>query len=163
MLLDVVGARVDDDCRITVKRDPGGLVSNWLNDTAAEGGEIHAAPPEGRFVLRDRQRRDDRSHSPAEAVSRRSSRWSGRRWRVRPGRVRLFYANRARESVIFADALDRLADDHADRLTAASSLRRRRGVVTPQPIERSSPAPADADYYVCGPAPVHGHRRGRRC
>ncbi len=33
-----------EELRITVKRDPGGVVSNWLNDTAVEGGEIHAAP-----------------------------------------------------------------------------------------------------------------------
>jgi 3-ketosteroid 9alpha-monooxygenase subunit B len=42
---------VAEDPRITVKRDPGGVVSNWLNDTASAGDEIHAAPPEGRFVL----------------------------------------------------------------------------------------------------------------
>src|SRR5262249_58172387 len=27
-----------DGLQITIKRDPGGLVSNWLNDTAAAGG-----------------------------------------------------------------------------------------------------------------------------
>src|SRR5690349_559010 len=45
-------APVEDELRITVKRDPGGLVSNWINDTAAEGDQIHATPPEGRFILR---------------------------------------------------------------------------------------------------------------
>src|SRR5262245_58438869 len=32
-----------DGLQITIKRNPGGLVSNWLNDTAAAGDEIHAA------------------------------------------------------------------------------------------------------------------------
>ena len=32
-----------EDLRITVKRDRDGVVSNWLNDTAAPGNEIHAA------------------------------------------------------------------------------------------------------------------------
>jgi ferredoxin-NADP reductase len=36
-------APLEDELRITVKRDPGGLVSNWLNDTAVEGAELHAA------------------------------------------------------------------------------------------------------------------------
>ena len=40
-------APLEDDLQITVKRDPGGVVSNWLNDTAAAGDELHAAPPEG--------------------------------------------------------------------------------------------------------------------
>lgn len=46
-------APVEEELRITVKRDPGGMVSNWLNDTVSEGVEIRAAPPEGRFLLRD--------------------------------------------------------------------------------------------------------------
>ena len=36
-----------EDLRITVKRDRDGVVSNWLNDTAAPGNEIHALPPRG--------------------------------------------------------------------------------------------------------------------
>ena len=45
-----------EDLRITVKRDRDGVVSNWLNDTAAPGNDIHALPPEGRFVLKDTDR-----------------------------------------------------------------------------------------------------------
>ena len=45
-----------EDLRITVKRDRDGVVSNWLNDTAAPGNDIHALPPQGRFVLKDTDR-----------------------------------------------------------------------------------------------------------
>ena len=45
-----------EDLRITVKRDRDGVVSNWLNDNVSPGDEIHAAPPAGRFVLRDSDR-----------------------------------------------------------------------------------------------------------
>ena len=50
----------EEDLQITVKRDPGGLVSNWLNDNVSpEGIEIHAAPPAGTVLsLRDSDRRD---------------------------------------------------------------------------------------------------------
>ena len=77
-------APVEDELRITVKRDPGGLVSNWLNDTAAEGAELHVAPPEGRFVLRETSLMSW-SPSRAGAASPRSSRSSERPWRVPRG------------------------------------------------------------------------------
>ena len=38
--------------RITVKRIPGGRVSNWCNDTLRPGSVLDVAPPSGRFVLR---------------------------------------------------------------------------------------------------------------
>lgn len=39
--------------RISVKREPGGLASNWLHDKAAPGTMIKAAPPAGDFFLPD--------------------------------------------------------------------------------------------------------------
>ena len=47
---------VHEQLRITVKRDRDGVVSNWLNDTAAPGDRIQAAAPEGRFVMTDGDR-----------------------------------------------------------------------------------------------------------
>ncbi len=37
--------------RISVKREPGGLASNWLHDNAIPGTVIKAAPPAGDFFL----------------------------------------------------------------------------------------------------------------
>lgn len=45
-----------EDLRVTVKRDRTGVVSNWLNDHVRIGDTIDAAPPAGRFVLRDTER-----------------------------------------------------------------------------------------------------------
>jgi ferredoxin-NADP reductase len=42
---------VDDELRVTVKRVPGGLVSNWLNDDVAGGHVPDVGPPGGSFVL----------------------------------------------------------------------------------------------------------------
>ena len=39
------------DISITVKRQPGGQVSNWLHDEAAVGTVLGLQPPEGDFVL----------------------------------------------------------------------------------------------------------------
>lgn len=142
-------APLEEELRITVKRDPGGLVSNWLNDTAVEGAEILAATPEGRFVLRDVT--DDlvafaggSGITPIISLVRTALTNTSRR-------VRLFYANRERDSVIFADALAVLAEQHADRLEVFFHYDDERGVVVPSAL--TPLVGGDADYYVCGPTP----------
>ncbi len=144
-------APVEDDLQITVKRDPGGLVSNWLNDTACEGVEIHAAPPEGRFCLRDTADEivafaGGSGITPIMSLLRTALVNSTRR-------IRLFYANRSRDSVIFADALARLANDHADRLMVAHHIDDDSGVVTPSAVESFIANAGAADFYICGPGP----------
>lgn len=147
-------APIDGELRITVKRDPGGVVSNWLNDSARAGDELHAAPPEGRFVLRG-----DLSGAtevvafaggsgitPIMSLARAALADPDRR-------VRLFYANRSRESVIFADPLAELAARHADRLVLEHHYDAEVGVVTPEAIESFIAPAGDAHYYVCGPTP----------
>jgi 3-ketosteroid 9alpha-monooxygenase subunit B len=144
-------APAEDDLQITIKRDPGGLVSNWLHDTASEGGEIHAAPPEGRFVLRDTSDEivafaGGSGITPIMSLVRTALASSSRR-------VRLFYANRSRDSVIFADALDRLAKNHADRLVVTHHIDDDSGVVSASAVESFIAGAGAADYYICGPAP----------
>jgi ferredoxin-NADP reductase len=144
-------APVEDDLQITIKRDPGGLVSNWLNDTASEGGEIHAAPPEGRFVLRDTADEivafaGGSGITPIMSLVRTALLTSDRH-------IRLFYANRGRGSVIFADALSRLADIHADRLAVEHHYDEDSGVVTAAAVDAFVAGAGDADYYICGPGP----------
>lgn len=145
-------APLEDDLQITVKRDPGGLVSNWLNDTAAEGAEIHAAPPEGRFVLRDNGDAvvafaGGSGITPIMSLARTALARSSRP-------VRLFYANRSRDAVIFADALSRLAADHPGRLVTTLHFDDESGVVSAAAITAFLGAqPSAADYYICGPAP----------
>ncbi|MGE2715349.1 2Fe-2S iron-sulfur cluster-binding protein [Mycolicibacterium litorale] len=144
-------APVEDELRITVKRDPGGLVSNWLNDTAAEGAELRAAPPEGRFLLRDNDSgivafAGGSGITPIMSLIRTALATS-----ARP--IRLFYANRGRDSVIFADDLARLVDGHADRLTVTQHFDEDGGVVTPAVVASVAAEAGDADYYICGPGP----------
>jgi 3-ketosteroid 9alpha-monooxygenase subunit B len=140
---------IAEDLRITVKRDPGGVVSNWLNDTAAAGDEIHAAPPEGRFVLGASDRRlvafaGGSGITPVFSLIRSAMAGS-------PRQVRLFYANRGRDSVIFADALALLAERHPDRLTIEHHLDEDSGVVQPGEIDSFISDPGDAEFYICGP------------
>ncbi|NRB38265.1 MAG: NO-inducible flavohemoprotein [Pseudomonadales bacterium] len=39
--------------RISVKREPGGMVSNYLHDDVNEGDEVSVLPPAGEFVVKD--------------------------------------------------------------------------------------------------------------
>jgi 3-ketosteroid 9alpha-monooxygenase subunit B len=150
-------APVEDELRITVKRDPGGVVSNWLNDSAVAGDELHAAPPEGKFVLRDDVSTagdlvgfaGGSGITPIMSLVRSALADTSRR-------IRLFYANRGRDSVIFSDPLSRLVADHPDRLLVNHHYDEDNGVVTVGAIESFIAETKDAehtDYYVCGPAP----------
>jgi 3-ketosteroid 9alpha-monooxygenase subunit B len=144
-------APLEDDLQITVKRDPGGVVSNWLNDTVSEGIELHAAPPEGRFCLRDTTDEivafaGGSGITPIMSLVRTALVNSSRR-------IQVFYANRSRDSVIFAEALTRLADEHADRLVVVHHIDDDSGVVTPPVVESFVADAGAADYYICGPGP----------
>jgi ferredoxin-NADP reductase len=141
---------VGEDLRITVKRDPGGVVSNWLNDTATPGGEIHAAPPAGRFVLGD----TDRELVAFAGGSGITPVFSLIRWALAntTRSIRLFYANRNRRSIIFADALGVLAERHPDRLVIEHHLDEDSGAVDPGRIGCFVGRPGDVDVYICGPA-----------
>jgi 3-ketosteroid 9alpha-monooxygenase subunit B len=140
-----------EDLRITVKRDRDGVVSNWLNDTAAPGNEIHALPPQGRFVLKDTDRElvafaGGSGITPVFSLLRSALMSSTRD-------IRLFYANRGRDSVIFEEALASLKDRHAGRFVLRHHLDEESGVVTPAHVEAFVAGAEDAEYYICGPGP----------
>lgn len=141
-----------NDLQITVKRDPGGVVSNWLNDTAEVGGEIHAAPPDGRFLLGDTER-DIVAFAGGSGITPIFS-LIGSALVDSPRRVRLFYANRSRGSVIFGDSLTALAAANPGRLSVTNHFDDEAGVVQPATVEAFTTACGDdVDYYICGPGP----------
>jgi ferredoxin-NADP reductase len=143
-----------EDLRITVKRDRDGVVSNWLNDTAAPGEDIYALPPQGRFVLKDNGREliafaGGSGITPVFSLLR-SALLTGTR------NTRLFYANRGHGSVIFEEALASVRDSHTDRFVLHHHLDDESGFVTPAHVEAFVAEVSDhkeADYYICGPGP----------
>lgn len=140
-----------NDLQITVKRDPGGLVSNWLNDTAEVGAEIHAAPPDGRFLLSDSER-DIVAFAGGSGITPIFS-LIGSALVGTHRRIKLFYANRSRDSVIFGEALTTLAAANPERLSVTSHFDEETGVVQPAAVEAFASACGDVDYYICGPGP----------
>lgn len=138
-----------EDLRITVKRDRNGVVSNWLNDTAAPGDELPALPPQGRFVLNDTDREliafaGGSGITPVFSLLC-TALMSGRR------SARLFYANRNRDAVIFDEALMSLQARHADRFVLHHHLDDDSGFADRADIEAFVRDADDADFYLCGP------------
>ncbi|MFN3003822.1 2Fe-2S iron-sulfur cluster-binding protein [Mycolicibacterium wolinskyi] len=142
---------LDEDLQITVKRDRDGVVSNWLNNTAAPGDELHAAPPQGRFVMREQERdlvafAGGSGITPVYSLLRSALETTGRG-------ARLFYANRSRDSIIFEKSLAALREGHPDRFTLCHHLDDEKGLVTAEQVETFIAEVTDADFYVCGPGP----------
>jgi 3-ketosteroid 9alpha-monooxygenase subunit B len=140
-----------EDLRITVKRDRDGVVSNWLNDTAAPGHTLNAAPPRGRFVLSDTDRpliafAGGSGITPVFSLLRSALASTTRD-------ARLFYANRTRDSVIFDAALASLQEQHPGRFTLRHHLDEDSGMVTAAQVQSFIAQDQDADFYVCGPGP----------
>lgn len=140
-----------DELQITVKRDPGGVVSNFLNDTASAGDEIHAAPPEGRFVLGEAER-DIVAFAGGSGITPIFS-LIGSALVSTARRVKLFYANRSRDSVIFGESLSALAGANPDRLAVTHHFDEESGVVRAAAVEAFIDTGLDVDYYICGPGP----------
>ncbi|MGV0848928.1 2Fe-2S iron-sulfur cluster-binding protein [Mycolicibacterium phlei] len=140
-----------NDLQITIKRDPGGLVSNYLNDTAEPGQEIRALPPDGRFVLGEAER-DIVAFAGGSGITPIFS-LLGSALATTRRRMKLFYANRTRESVIFGRALDDLAAANPDRLTVTHHFDEEAGVVKAAAVAAFVDSGSDVDYYICGPGP----------
>jgi ferredoxin-NADP reductase len=140
----------DPDLRVTVKRVPGGRVSNWLNDAVSEGTALSVSPPAGRFLLAEGDGdvvlfAGGSGITPVLSIIKTVM-------ATTPRRARLLYANRDRASVIFAGELAALQRRYADRLAVAEHLDDERGFLTEEDVRAFGSGARDADYYVCGPA-----------
>lgn len=150
--------------RITVKRVPGGLVSNYINDHVAAGDSVKVMPPFGGFLL-DPQPRARRTYYFFGAGSGITPLYAMMRsvLAAEPhSDVRLAYGNANAESTIFHKALVRLEHEFGRRfavrhvLSAPSSMRYwRRGRIDADSvadfITELPPYAQDTRYYICGP------------
>ncbi len=142
---------VDGAMQVTVKRVPGGLVSNWMVDTLEPGDRIEATLPAGVFGRRTAAGdvlafAGGSGITPVLSVLKSVLATTG-------CRARLFYANRHPDSVIFEAALSSLAEDSGGRLEIVRHLDTEQGLVDSDELERFAPDAAGLDCYVCGPAP----------
>lgn len=137
--------------KVTVKRVDGGKGSNWFHDSLKEGGTIDVLPPAGRFVLGQGAVPlllfgGGSGITPMMSLIK-SALTSGNR------RVRLFYANRDKPSIIFDAEFEALATAHPGRLEVIHHLDAVQGLTRPEEVAAALKGFETAKAYLCGPGP----------
>jgi ferredoxin-NADP reductase len=141
----------DGDLTVTVKRVPGGVVSNWFNDCVVAGDVLEVTKPAGVFCVRDGQHPivafcGGSGVTPVMSIVK-----SVLATTRRP--VRLLYANRDRRSVIFDGELRSLLARHGDRLEVRHHFDADGGFVDASAVGQFAGPGPDSDFYICGPGP----------
>ncbi len=141
----------DGELMTTVKRVPGGLVSNWVQDHLAAGDTVEVTRPAGVFCLRETSAPlvaycGGSGITPIISLAK-----SALATTSRP--VRLLVANRDADSVIFAAKLDELAGRYPDRFEVRHHLDTERGLITGGQVRDFAGDDRQADFYLCGPEP----------
>ncbi len=137
--------------KVTVKRVDEGRASNWFNDELKVGDTIDVQPPEGRFMLRP----DNNDQpvflfgggsgiTPVIAILKAALRST-------PRKVKLVYANRDPESIIFKDELELWKAAYPDRLEIVHHLDSDGGFMTVEAVRAQLPGWERAEFFVCGP------------
>jgi len=142
---------VDTELRVTVKRTPDGVVSNWMHDHLAPGDVLEVARPAGFFRLGD-SGGDIVAFSAGSGITPVLSLLKTA-LATTSRRVALLYANRDEDAVIFRSELDDLHDAYRARFTLHHHLDVDHGLITPTTIRGFTEATDDAAFYVCGPGP----------
>ncbi len=140
---------MNDRFTTTVKRVPGGRMSNWMNDTLARGNTIEVMRPTGLFVLRETDVplvafAGGSGITPVMSIIK-----SALVTTTRP--ILLVYANRTAGSVIFKNDLDGLSAAFPDRLSIHRHLDSERGLLDTTQCADLARDYTDADFYICGP------------
>jgi ferredoxin-NADP reductase len=147
---------VDGDFRVTIKKVPGGAVSGWVVDDVQPGDLLDTTCPAGVFCLAPEDRdlvafAGGSGITPIIAIVKSALATTTRR-------VRVLYANRDDESVIFRATLDELVSRHPDRLEVVHHLDSDGGFLDADSVtafmSAADLADSDAaDFFICGPGP----------
>ncbi len=142
---------VDSELRVTVKRTPDGIVSNWMSDHLDVGDQIEATRPAGVFRLGDGMGdivalSAGSGITPVLSLIKTALATTGRQ-------VHLLYANRDDATIIFRAELDELQAQHPERLVVHHHLDVDHGFIGPDAVLRFVGGTAEPEFYICGPAP----------
>jgi len=142
---------IDGEAKVTVKRVAGGRGSNWFHDALKEGATLDVMVPAGRFVLNGGTAplllfAGGSGVTPVMSLIKSALKTTQRR-------IRLFYANRDAQSVIFQAEFDALARAHPDRLEVCHHLDAEQGLTTAAEVTQALAGFEAAEAYLCGPGP----------
>jgi 3-ketosteroid 9alpha-monooxygenase subunit B len=137
--------------KVTVKRVVDGRASNWMNDHVAKGDQLEVMPPNGVFCLRDRETPivffgGGSGITPIISIIKTALRTTSRE-------LKLVYANRNDQSIIFMDELAALRSANEDRFEIVHRLDDVHGFVDAARVVQEVGPRGDADFYICGPGP----------
>ena len=141
----------DPDLKVTIKRIVEGRVSNWINDHVREGDVLQATAPAGRFCLRNHDTpivafSGGSGITPVISIIKTALATTSRP-------IKLLYANRDKDSIIFAIELDDLCRRHASRLEITHHLDNTDGFIDLAGLTRFISGNEWSDFYICGPGP----------
>jgi ferredoxin-NADP reductase len=139
-----------DPLQITVKRVPGGIVSNWLLDHVVVSQRLTIDPPAGRFVLAEGNGNVLLLGAGAGVTPLFALAGDALFHTKRP--VRMLFANRKVDSIIFKERLSKLEDQFESRFTLTHHLSRNEGRITSSRINQFRDEALSGDVYVCGPS-----------
>jgi len=137
---------------LTVKRVPGGMVSNWINDHLRAGDTVELSPPSGFFQLNETESdlvafAAGSGITPVFSLVKTALATTDRT-------LRLHDANRGPTDVIFDAALGELERDYPGRLVVMRSYDTEHGLISPDTVAGfAGPSAPDGEFYVCGPGP----------
>jgi ring-1,2-phenylacetyl-CoA epoxidase subunit PaaE len=150
---------------VTVKRVPGGLVSNWLIDNVKEGDFLEVLEPTGHFIAQP-DARNARTVVLIGAGSGITPLISVAKSMLKietESRVVLLYGNRNENTIIFKHKLDELSKQYGDRLLVKYTLsqplndwagptgRLNQSHILRLLEEIKGFVPTQAEYFLCGP------------
>ncbi len=140
---------VDALPRVTVKRVPGGVVSNWMHESLNVGDTIEATTPSGVFVLNNSER-DVVAFAAGSGITPVLSILTTA-LATTTLRVRLLYANRDASSIIFRSQLGDAIERYGDRLDVHFHCDSDAGLIERATLDRIVDGTAGSEFFVCGP------------
>jgi len=159
---------VDQHLEVTVKRVPGGIISNHINDFVKIGNQIEVMPPLGNFVFDSEKISDDKHIVLWGAGSGITPLISIAKYILNNktgNKVALVYGNRNGEQVIFKEKIKRLENDFPDDLKiwhfytqlkiAENNPRVIQGRISPKMVLHILKEEVDLQktlHFICGPA-----------
>jgi ring-1,2-phenylacetyl-CoA epoxidase subunit PaaE len=154
----------DDDLRVVVKQQDGGLFSNWIQAAMKAGDAIEVMTPQGRFGIRPDPgaSRNYLAIAAGSGITPIMSILRSVLAREPGSRIVLLYGNRTAQSIIFKPELEALKDRFLTRLSVHHVLSRERqelelfnGRIDAEKIEAVLKATLSADSvdhaFLCGP------------
>jgi nitric oxide dioxygenase len=157
----ISSAANDQSYRISVKREPGGIVSGWLHDQVEPGHVVNVAPPAGDFVLPAAVERPVVLLSGGVGLTPMVSMLEAIAATSPAATVQFVHASLDGSTHAMASHVRSLTDGHTRRSTVFYEAPREKdtlgrdfdaeGRITMDWLKQNTPINV-ADYFVCGPA-----------